>query len=253
MDKNLFSADTLTDLRKRELLLMERNEKGYYRCKERYYKLYNATTVSCKTYITPDMIKQLNHPYSTNPNESMNTSVTAFVPKGKTYLLTASLDTRVGIAGAIQVVGYFDFWKQVFDEFGITMDVNLRLHLETRDRVKGKKRAVSKTMKGKRARSEQKYSKYNRSAADYLKSMKAGMFYESSVAVATAKKSLKDTVKDRNPTGTSPEGFVCIYYHPLYCTKRVHKFCSSPNYMMKTKTKEERNGLQGKEVSHVRF
>ena len=238
MDKNLFSADTLTDLRKRELLLMERNEKGYYRCKERYYKLYNATTVSCKTYITPDMMKQLNHPYSTNPNESMNTSVTAFVPKGKTYLLTASLDTRVGIAGAIQVVGYFDFWKQVFDEFGITMDVNLRLHLETREKVKRSKQAVSETIKRKKTRSKQKYSKYNKSAADYLKSMKAGMFYESGVAVATAKKSLKVTVKDRNPPGTAPEDFICIYYHPLYCTKRGNKFYSSPNCMIKTKTKE---------------
>ena len=179
-------------------------------------------------------MKQLNHPYSTNPNEAMNTYVAAFAPKGKTYSLTASLDTRVAIAGAIQVVGYFNFWKQVFDEFGITMDVNLRLHLETRDRVKGKKRAVSKTMKRKRARSKQKYSKYNKSAADYLKSMKAGMFYESGVAVATTKKSLKDTVKYRNPTGMSPEDFVCIYYHPLYYTKRGHTFCSSPNCMMKT-------------------
>ena len=198
-------------------------------------------TTSFKTYITPDMMKQLNHPHSTNPNESMNTSVAAFAPKGKTYSLTASLDTRVAIAGAIQVVGYFNFWKQVFDEFGITMDVNLRLHLETRDKVKGSKRAVSKTIKGKKARSEQKYSKYNKSAADYLKSMKNGMFYESGVAVATAKKSLKDTVKDRNPPGTAPEDFVCIYYHPLYCTKRGHKFCSSPKCVMKTKSKDERS------------
>ena len=187
------------------------------------------------------MLEQLNHPHSTNPNESMNTSVAAFAPKGKTYSLTVLLDTRVAIAGAIQVVGYFNFWKQVFDEFGITMDVNLRLHLETRDKVKGKKRAVSKTIKGKKARSEQKYSKYNKSAADYLKSMKSGMFYESGVAVATAKKSLKDTVKDRNPPGTAPENFICIYYHLLYCNKRGHKFCSSPNCTMKTKTKEEQS------------
>ena len=46
VDDNLFSAYKLSNLRKREQVLMERNKKGYYQCKERDYELFDAMIAS---------------------------------------------------------------------------------------------------------------------------------------------------------------------------------------------------------------
>ena len=73
-------------------------------------------------YINEDSLRELHHPYNTQLNEAMNQSVCAFAPKGKTFSTTESLDTRVGIAGAIQNVGYEIHWKEVFDAFGMECD-----------------------------------------------------------------------------------------------------------------------------------
>ena len=194
-----------------------------------------------KTYITPDMLQQLNHSYSTPTNEAMNTSVAVYPPKSKTYSQNDSLNTCVVVAGSIQVKGYVNFRQQVFNEFGFSIDANLRIHLETRDKVKAQKQKNCKIIKVKKARSEQKYATYNKSVEDYLVSIKAGMCYETGVAVATAKKSLKDTVKDKNWPGTAQEDFIYIYHHPLYYKNQGHTLCRSPLYVMKTKIKEERS------------
>ena len=63
------------------------------------------------------------------------------------------------------------------------MDTNLRLHLESRDKAKELNRKIQKTIKGKRARSNNTYTKYNSAAADYLKSQKSGTCYENGISV----------------------------------------------------------------------
>ena len=100
------------------------------------------------------MLEMLRHPWSTQTNEAMNQSVAAYAPKGKTFSLTDSLDTRVLIAGSIQIVGYFTFWDQVFRKLNIVMDPNLRKHLHSKDRIKKKKSDKQKTKEGKKLRGE---------------------------------------------------------------------------------------------------
>ena len=59
----------------------------------------------------------------------MNKSVSCFAPKGKTFSRTESLDTRVGIAGGIQVLEYEMFWAKIFEGFDMIMDNTLRSFL----------------------------------------------------------------------------------------------------------------------------
>ena len=82
------------------------------------------------------MLQQLCHPWSTQKNEAMNNSVNAYAAKGKTYSLTTSLDTRVAIAAATQVLGYHQLWTQIYNAFDIELDGNLSSHLRSRDKVK---------------------------------------------------------------------------------------------------------------------
>ena len=174
---NVFSNTELEDLKKRELALMERNERGYYRSKLEHAELYTQMSAVYQPYIKEEMLEMLRHPWSTQTNEAMNQSVAAYAPKGKTFSLTDSLDTRVSIAGSIQIVGYFKFWDQVFRKLNIVMDPNLRKHLQSRDRIKKKKSEKQKTKEGNKLRGEKKYEKLNKSTEDWLEQQRTGEGY----------------------------------------------------------------------------
>ena len=62
-------------------------------------------------------------------NGAMNKSVSCFAPKGRTFSRTERLDTRVGIATGIEVLGYEVFWDEVFHKFDLVMDDGLRTFL----------------------------------------------------------------------------------------------------------------------------
>ena len=240
----VFSNTELEDLKRRELALMERNEKGYYRSKLEHAKLYSEISAAYQPYIEAEMLNMLRHPWSTQSNEAMNQSVAAYAPKGKTYSLTNSLDTRVSIAGSIQIVGYYSFWDQVFHKLNIDMDPNLRKHLQSRDIIKKKKSKQQKTKEGKKLRGEKKYEKLNKATEDWQEQQRTGEGYQSGIAVAMAlaKKNLPDPA-ERNPEGTPKAQWRCIYY-PKYCSNLGHKDARSKECGMKTKSKEERDAAK---------
>ena len=155
-------------MRKRELALMERNERGYYRSKIEHAELYSQISAAYQPYTTKEMLEQLRHPWSTQANEAINQSVAAYVPKGKIYSLTNSLDTRVCIAGSIQILGYLTFWTRVFHELHIDMDLHLCKHLQSKDEVKKKKSIKQKSKKGKKVRGEKKYVKVNKTHKEWI-------------------------------------------------------------------------------------
>ena len=76
-------------------------------------------------------------------------SVASFAPKSKTYSKTESLDSRVAIAAGIQILGYEIFWQEIYDEFGLEMDTNLRLFFRKLQQKKDKKPEMSGSNEGK--------------------------------------------------------------------------------------------------------
>ena len=189
------------------------------------------------------MLLQLNHPYSTQSNEAMNTSVAALAPKGKHYSSTDSLRTRVGIAGGCQIVGHATFWTMVLNAFDIEMDDGLKAFLDQRDSHKAKKNIRQGAIEGKRKRSTKKNEKLNREKHEFIDGHKAGMEYKTGVAVAAAKKNLP-SASDHNPKGTPKDQLRCPYWHPLFCTVRGHNNCNNKDCAMKPKTKEEREAAK---------
>ena len=110
--------------------------------------------------------------------------------------------------------------------------------LQSRDRKKRNSRIVQRSKAGKTRRSQSKTAKQNDAHKTQLDAYKEGTFYESGVAMAHAKKTLKAI--PRNPEGTPADQLRCPYYHPRYCAVLGHKVCSSPSCGMKTKSKHER-------------
>ena len=61
-------------------------------------------------------------------NESLNTSFAAYVPKNKHYCGISSLDTKLCIAGGIQILGYNYIWMRIFNTFNIIVNPALIYH-----------------------------------------------------------------------------------------------------------------------------
>ena len=218
--------------------MMERTQRGYYRSKTDHEQLYLQIMDEYARFITRAMLLMLNHPYSTQKNEAMNTSAASLAPKTKHYCTTNSLLTRVGISAACQIIGHATFWSTICTAFDFDIDLNLLAVLRQRDTHKRKKNVRQGTIEGKRKRSTNKHEKINKEHKAYMDGYKDGCLYETGIAVATAKKNLPKA-GDRNPPGTPKEMMKCPYY-PLYCIKLGHVSCANKNCDMKAATKEAR-------------
>ena len=184
----------------------------------------------------------LAHPFSTQTNEAMNKSVSAFAPKGKTFSKTESLDARVAIAAGCQILGYEHFWEQIFEEFGIVMDPNLRSFLSSLETTKQKKKTRAQTKEGKTRRSRQRCAKLRTEIQKTMLSQQDGMTYESGIAMKNAAKEAKylSSAEVRNPVGTPKTKIRCKYFHPSFCQTHGHSSARSAECFMHSKTKEER-------------
>ena len=193
-------------------------------------------------FIHRNMLVQLNHMWSTQKNDAMNTSVSSYAPKNKHYSGTDSLLTRVGISGACQVVGYAAFWTKVYRACGTDIDPNLLSILSSRDEKKAKNNTRAGTKQGKSKRSRKKHEKINKTQKEYTEAYSLGLQYEAGIALRIAKNSLPKA-KDRNPPGTPTHLLKCSYYHETntdYCNVLGHISCSAPACAMKSKSKAER-------------
>ena len=153
---------------------MDRNDRGYYRCKVKDKKLYDEIMGVYARFITRDMLVQLNHMWSTQKNEAMNTSVSSYAPKNKHYSGTDSLLTRVGIAGACQVLGFAALWTKVYEAYETNIDPNLLSILTMRDEKKVKSNARVGTKQGKSKRSRNKHEKINKTQKRVLGGIQRG-------------------------------------------------------------------------------
>ena len=131
VESMIFTTTDLDALKEKEKNLRAKEDSKYFRSKEIDSKLYKQVMESMRPYLTDDKLKMLQHPWSTQLNEAMNNSIASFAPKTKTFCCTMSLKTRVGIAAAIQGLGYQVFWNRVFQELGLTMDDAFDTSLES--------------------------------------------------------------------------------------------------------------------------
>jgi hypothetical protein len=238
----VFSEADMKLWKKKEKALMQRYEKGYYRCKHKHAEVYEELLTLYKPYITEEALRMLAHPYSTQSNEAMNKSVSCFSPKGKTFSRTESLDTRVGIAGGIQVLGYELFWQEIFQEFNMTLDDSLRAFLRNLQKRKDAKNKLARSKAGKSRRSNQRRNKLKDEHRKDMEAQKTGMLYETGIAMKQAQRGARHltSAQSRNPKGTPKDKLRCRYWHRDYCQVYGHSVASSNDCFMKTKSKEER-------------
>ena len=207
LEGELFDESDLAKWKEKEEKLVERFKNGYYRCKHKNSEVYKEICELYKPYISEANLRQLSHRFSTQHNEAMNHSVSAFAPKGKTYSKTKALEMRVAIAACVQILGYELFWQAIYEEFGLSLDDNLRTYLRKMDKDKQRKKELAQTKEGKSRRSRKRHKKLTEEHQKDMAAQKEGMTYETGAAFKTAKMNAKHKHlhKSRNPAGIPKE------------------------------------------------
>ena len=92
--EDLVFGEVELENKKKERMLVERNNRGHYRYKIRHATVYNEIVEVMQPYLTEEYLRQLHHPYHTQRNGVLNKSVATYALKHKTFSLTDSLTTR---------------------------------------------------------------------------------------------------------------------------------------------------------------
>ena len=142
----VFTDGELSDLKTKEQMLMERNNRGYYQCRHKHAVVYKKIMETLEPYLSDENLRQLFHPYHMRHNEALNKSVATYAPKHKIFSMTESLSTRVGIVAGLQILGYHYFWRRVFDYFNICFDNHLSNVLTKMQQKKSRQQVRSKTI-----------------------------------------------------------------------------------------------------------
>ena len=109
---------------------MMRKECGYYRSKVKHAIAYAKIAETISPFLTKDRMKELYHNYDIHKNEAMKQSVSSYAPNSKTYSKTNSLDIRVALAAAIEILGYRKVWQKIFSDFGVDLNDNMKTVLQ---------------------------------------------------------------------------------------------------------------------------
>ena len=156
---------------------------GFYRCKEKNALLYRQINECLRKVFSDEYLDQCRHEFDTQKNEAMNTSVSKYARKGRTYGTSMSLESRVMISLGIQNYGYERFWKTVYDGLSITMSPALRQYLEKKDGKKKLKNEYESKFEVKVRRSQKTNDKIKAEIIKAKKDAERGCTYGSGVAL----------------------------------------------------------------------
>ena len=238
----IFSVSELDDLKRKERELIERRENGYYRNKEIHKNAYKQIYEAYLPFITRENLLMLHHPWSTQRNESMNKSVSAYAPKDRTFSTTKSLLTRVSVAGAVQGSGNSKVWNSIYNKVGVPIDPVLSKQLENTDKYKGSKNKRQGSKKGKARRSANRHEQLRLTQEQDLRARKDGIAYEAGIAMNQAIKIAKQALANEKKMQQQlpKQKWKCKFHHPRYCRTLGHAACSSPQCFMHSKSPSER-------------
>ena len=157
-----------------------------YRCKVKNKNLYLSLKSVVDKYVTKERLVECAHGSDTQVNESMNNTISWFAPKNKTYSGSLSLQIRIGMAVAINILGEDVFFASLYEECGITMS-DVTLHgLHVQQTAKENRYSRERTNSARKERMQKTYAKI-RAHHDQIKSDKEnGRSYESGVRMKAA-------------------------------------------------------------------
>ena len=68
----VFPDSELLDLKIKEQILIERNNRSYYRCRNKHTEIYKKIMETIEPYLSIENLRQLFYPYHIQHNEALN-------------------------------------------------------------------------------------------------------------------------------------------------------------------------------------
>ena len=118
--------------------MIDRTNKGYYRCKIKYEDVYNDYMKVNTKYCMPVMLAMLQHNFPTQKNEAMNHSVVTLAPKTKDFLKQVHYIPELCCVPVYKWLGVAICGTCLFF-FKLESDTNLARHLKVKENKKRKK------------------------------------------------------------------------------------------------------------------
>ena len=156
-----------------------RTQPGYYRDKKKHARAYKQIVDAFKPYTTVKAMKEILHPYHTQKNESLNTSIMYIAAKCKNYSKSIELLTRVSIAVGIDSMQREDYTKLLLEgKMGfVEFQSNLYHHLRIEDLKKLRKSIREDFPTRKSKRSEDKREQIINHRIEELAAARLGATY----------------------------------------------------------------------------
>ena len=241
-----FGEGVLQNLKLKEMELIKRRECGYYRSKHKHAVVYGKIAEAISPYLTRERLMELHHNFHTQKNESMNQSVSSYAPKTKTYSKTKSLEARVCLAAAIEIAGYHEVWKRIFEVFALDLDDNLASVLKTMDEQKKRQSELAISKQGKLRRNKNRTAKMNILHKQDMADQSAGITYEAGIGLKKAREKikLKEQIRRRQQRDIVPALQTCRYHHVKYCRKVGHSKSNHKDCYMYRKSKVFRDAVE---------
>ena len=93
-------------------------------------------------YTTLELIRESQHPYDTQLNESLNNVISKFAPKNRNYAHSMSLSNRIAIVIGCHNYGNLKFWREVYASLDLSMSADLINNLTVVDKIKKGKESI---------------------------------------------------------------------------------------------------------------
>ena len=145
----VFNSGDLASLKGKDRILLEKEEKKYFRSKITDKDPYKQITNVITPYLADENFKILSRPWSTQNIEPMNNPVAAYAPKKQNSSGMMSIKTKVGVAAGVLSLDHLGFWTRIFQYLDLQMDDKFAATLVTRNKKKEKKNRRHKSKNGK--------------------------------------------------------------------------------------------------------
>ena len=156
---------------------------SYYRSKTEHSKLYDQMQRAYAPYTTPERIRESQHPYDTQLNESLNNVVAKFAPKNRTYAHSMSLSNRIAIVIGSHNYGSLRFWSKVYDSLSLPMSSALLNHLMFIDKKKKRKRIHNEKFENKQKRTKKANENIRNMIRKEIEDAKRGATYRTGIGI----------------------------------------------------------------------
>ena len=178
----------------------------FYRNKKKHANTYTFLNNKLSTFLTDERLQELHHPFDSQTNEGLNTLISFYAPKNRTYSSTQSLRNRISLAITIHSRGISGTFQDLFDRLQLQKSNSFLPSLQAREKKSKNLQVYKKKTEVKLRRAQTSIVKIKEETAKAMKHERKGFSYNSGKGIKplTATTKASKTNKSANVSNGCP-------------------------------------------------